>query len=95
MSAEGWRDAAACRTAGPDVFWPARGDHAAVQRALAICDDCPVADDCLDYALANRIRDGVWGGLTAHARRALTPGPARAPQPARPEPREIPRPDPT
>lgn len=31
-------------------------------RAKAICARCPVQEDCLDYALTNRIRIGVWGG---------------------------------
>jgi hypothetical protein len=29
---------------------------------LNVCVTCPVADDCLDYAIRNQLVDGVWGG---------------------------------
>lgn len=80
MSAEGWRDRAACRTLGPDVFFTPRGGNAEFQEAVAICAGCEVRQACLDYALANRIRTGVWGGYSARARAAIAR--RRAAQPA-------------
>jgi WhiB family redox-sensing transcriptional regulator len=31
--------------------------------ALRICHTCPVMTPCLQYAITNELRDGVWGGL--------------------------------
>ena len=39
--------------------------------AKAICATCPVAEACLEYAIATRQGDGVWGGLTAVERHRL------------------------
>ena len=36
-----------------------------------MCAGCLVRQPCLDYAIANRISHGVWGGLTGRERRAL------------------------
>ena len=64
-----WAAYAACRTADPDVFFPAsEGDTDA---ALRICRGCPVIDECRDWALDMRIRYGVWGGLTERDRRRV------------------------
>jgi Transcription factor WhiB len=55
------------------VFFPERGDIAAVARARAICDnECTVWAECLDYAMApHSPRDGVLAGLTARERQQL------------------------
>jgi len=53
---------AACLDADPEVWFPI--ERAATGPALAICRDCPVQAECLDYALAHDARHGVWGGLT-------------------------------
>jgi WhiB family redox-sensing transcriptional regulator len=39
--------------------------------AQQVCRRCPVAADCLDYALTRREMRGVWGGLTDEQRRHL------------------------
>ena len=41
------------------------------QQALAICNRCPVQDNCLAYAVATRQRHGVWGGRTQQELRRL------------------------
>ena len=64
-----WRQHAACRGADPDIFYPATDEEA--EEAKAVCATCPVRQACLEYALANRERDGVWGGLTERERRRL------------------------
>lgn len=68
-SLESWRADAACRGVDPNVFFPLADEEAG--SAKAICATCPVRDDCLDYALATRQGDGVWGGLTEVERRRL------------------------
>ena len=64
-----WRNRAACRGVDPDVFYPASDEETEV--AKAICAQCPVREACLEYALANRERDGVWGGATERERRRM------------------------
>jgi WhiB family redox-sensing transcriptional regulator len=54
---------AACEGADTAVFFPVSDTFAA--EAKAICATCPVAADCLEYAIATRQSHGVWGGLTA------------------------------
>lgn len=39
--------------------------------ARRICNSCPVRDDCLEYALENRIDHGMWGGVSERGRRRL------------------------
>lgn len=64
-----WRDDAACRDQDPELFFAL--DDTTAQRALAICAGCPVRSACLEHALANGERHGIWGGTTEHERRTL------------------------
>lgn len=64
-----WRDRAACRGIDPDIFYPVSDEDA--DAAKGICSACPVREACLEYALANRERDGVWGGATERERRRM------------------------
>lgn len=64
-----WRQRAACRGVDPDVFYPISDEDA--EEAKSICRECPVREACLEYALANRERDGVWGGATERERRRI------------------------
>ena len=41
----------------------------AAEIAKAVCSECVVQDDCLDYALAIDERNGIWGGMTPEKRR--------------------------
>ncbi len=64
-----WRHRAACRGVDPDVFYPPSDEDA--EPAKAICAQCPVRQACLEHALANRERDGIWGGATERERRRI------------------------
>jgi WhiB family redox-sensing transcriptional regulator len=64
-----WREAAACRGADLNLFFPGRGESA--EPARQVCARCPVCEPCLDYALSHGITYGVWGGLAERDRRAL------------------------
>lgn len=68
----GWWDRAACRGMDPAMFFPERGD--AVDAAKAICAQCPVRIECLDYALDHKIRHGVWGGMSERQREKVRRG---------------------
>jgi WhiB family redox-sensing transcriptional regulator len=64
-----WRQHSACRGIDPEVFHPASEEDA--EEAKAICALCPVRQPCLEYALVNREREGVWGGMTDRERRRI------------------------
>jgi len=64
-----WRESGACRTADTAVFFPVTDDEAGP--AKVICSTCPVREECLTFALANREEQGVWGGLTETERRRV------------------------
>lgn len=68
-SLENWRHHAACRDLDPHLFFPEPDDDAGP--AKAVCSTCPVQQECLEYALATRQDDGVWGGLDETERRRL------------------------
>jgi WhiB family redox-sensing transcriptional regulator len=40
-----------------------------VAQAKAICAGCPVRRQCLDFATANDLGYGIWGGTTPEDRR--------------------------
>jgi len=64
-----WRQSAACRGVDPEIFYPASEEEAVV--AKAVCASCAVREACLEFALASRERDGVWGGATEKDRRRM------------------------
>ena len=64
-----WRQSAACRGVDPEIFYPASEEEAVV--AKGFCAACPVRQACLEFALASRERDGVWGGATEKDRRRM------------------------
>ena len=71
---ESWRDAAACRRADPELFFPIAKSGPAltdIQRAKAICAACPVRQPCLAFALATGQEFGIWGGYDEDERRWL------------------------
>ena len=54
-----------------DTFFPEDnvvGQKDPTARAKAICADCPVRMDCLDYAIRNHVNYGVWGGMSTKQR---------------------------
>ncbi|MDG2427464.1 MAG: WhiB family transcriptional regulator [Acidimicrobiales bacterium] len=59
----------ACAGSDPDVFFP--HDGVGVELAKRICADCQITEPCLNYALANRIEHGVWGGCSERQRRRI------------------------
>lgn len=67
-----WRDLAACLGADGNLFfiddYQGRGGYKA---AKAICAECFVTADCLDYAIGARMEEGIWGGLSPRERRRV------------------------
>lgn len=64
-----WMSEGRCRDMDPAVFFPS--DGIGVQGAQRICSECPVKTPCLEYALANRVDHGVWGGTSERERRRI------------------------
>lgn len=64
-----WSDSASCAGIGPGLFYPERGEPNS--EATAVCARCPVSAECLEYALANHEKYGVWGGTSEAGRRRL------------------------
>jgi len=70
-SGEGWRSAAACQSADPDLFFPVSAAGTSLGQVLtakAICAGCWVREECLSFAVRTRQAHGVWGGLTEQER---------------------------
>ncbi len=64
-----WMSSGNCADTNPDAFFPS--DGVGVEMAKSICEDCPVAGLCLEYALTYRIDHGVWGGCSERQRRRI------------------------
>lgn len=64
-----WVEEALCAQTDPEEFFPPKGRSP--REAKKVCAACPVAAECLAYALDNGERHGVWGGLSERERRSL------------------------
>jgi len=67
-----WQERALCAQTDPEAFFPEKGGS--TREAKRICLGCEVKDSCLEYALANDERFGIWGGLSERERRRLKRG---------------------
>lgn len=64
-----WQSDSLCAQTDPEAFFPEKGGS--TRDAKKICAACEVKAQCLDYALANDERFGIWGGLSERERRKL------------------------
>jgi WhiB family redox-sensing transcriptional regulator len=64
-----WQDEANCLGVDPDLFFPERG--ASTREAKEVCRGCVVREDCLEFALANGEKFGIWGGMSERERRRI------------------------
>ena len=65
-----WAVFAACTSVRDVSFFPQ--SKAEERAARAVCEICPVSEDCLEHAIATQERFGVWGGLNEKERRKIT-----------------------
>ena len=69
---------ALCRQVDPELFFPSSSNDATdglittIRQAKAICQQCPVQLPCLDAALENDERHGIWGGVNFATARSRT-----------------------
>ena len=64
-----WQDKALCAQTDPEAFFPEKGGS--TREAKRICVSCEVKQECLEYALMQDERFGIWGGLSERERRRL------------------------
>ena len=64
-----WQVDASCQDQDPDLFFPNRG--ASTRKAKQICSECTVQEHCLEYAIVNAEKFGIWGGLSERERRKI------------------------
>ncbi|GAA3694096.1 hypothetical protein GCM10022238_08140 [Gordonia hankookensis] len=69
---EQWQERALCAQTDPEAFFPEKGGS--TREAKRICQGCEVKPECLEYALHNDERFGIWGGLSERERRRLKRG---------------------
>lgn len=79
-----WQQRGLCRDTDAAVFFPPSSfEHkpereAREAKAKAICAECPVRVECLEWALAVREPHGVWGGCSEWDRKQILLGKRRA-----------------
>ena len=64
-----WQERALCAQTDPEAFFPEKGGS--TRDAKKVCGACNVRSQCLEYALSNDERFGIWGGLSERERRRL------------------------
>lgn len=66
---------AACRGMGPELFFldedEKGANHIKLAQARTVCFTCKVNKECLDFAMDNNIKSGIWAGTTPLQRKAL------------------------
>ncbi|OBB52506.1 WhiB family transcriptional regulator, partial [Mycolicibacterium fortuitum] len=51
INREPWQAEGICRQVDPEIFFPEKGQS--TKDAKRVCANCPVAAECLEYALVN------------------------------------------
>ena len=64
-----WVDLALCAQIDGDLFFPEKGGS--TRDAKKMCLSCEVREECLQYALENEERFGIWGGKSERERRRI------------------------
>ena len=64
-----WQERALCAQTDPEAFFPEKGGS--TREAKKVCVSCEVRAECLEYALENDERFGIWGGMSERERRKL------------------------
>ena len=64
-----WQGLALCAQTDPEAFFPEKGGS--TREAKKVCLSCEVRVECLEFALAQDERFGIWGGLSERERRRL------------------------
>lgn len=68
-SARAWQARANCMGVDPELFFPERGSS--TREAKEVCRGCVVRIECLEFAIANSEKFGIWGGMSERERRRV------------------------
>ena len=74
LEQESWMLEGACSSMDSDLFFPIGSSMKAMKQAneaKAICLECPVVNECLDYAIRTNQDSGIWGGTTEEERKSI------------------------
>lgn len=69
-----WRKIALCKDTDPELFFPIGSTGQALQQisqAKAVCDECGVKRECLEFAIETNQDCGIWGGTSEEERRDI------------------------
>lgn len=69
MSDQPWQPMSNCLGIDPAMFFPGRGEDTTPARA--VCEGCQVRVECLEFALDQGEKYGIWGGLSERERRRI------------------------
>ncbi len=69
QSDQSWQSRANCMGVDPELFFPERGSS--TREAKEVCRGCVVRTDCLEFAIANGEKFGIWGGMSERERRRV------------------------
>lgn len=62
---------AVCATVDPEIFFPEKGKATDIRKARKLCLRCIHTSECREFAIKNRIKYGIWGGMTYNDRRKM------------------------
>ena len=68
-SPHAWQTRANCMGVDPELFFPERGSS--TREAKEVCRGCVVRIECLEFAIANSEKFGIWGGMSERERRRV------------------------
>lgn len=68
-----WMKDALCLEYPQVDFFPDNGDKKAIAKAKAVCRNCLVRDECLEWAYHTRQSDGIYSGFTVPEVRRVAP----------------------
>ncbi len=71
-----WQYEGSCNNYDPEIFYLPYNIRMSqkreyISRAKAICAECPVAEQCREFALTTEQEFGIWGGLSEDERRKV------------------------
>ncbi len=66
---EDWRSRGSCRGVDPAIMFPVTAFDEMIGKR--VCANCPSKSPCLQYALNNNEKDGIWGETTESERNRI------------------------